>query len=131
MTKSRNQYTTEFKQECVLLIVNQHYAVAQAAKAMGIGLSTLQRWHAQYRSEVKGMTPAARAITPEQQRIQALEAQIKPLKRDNDLLKKASACLSPWKCKRTTNRRVQTEEGRLGERSVQTTLRVRLAKRCA
>ena len=90
MTKSRNQYTTEFKQECVLLIVNQHYAVAQAAKAMGIGLSTLQRWHAQYRSEVKGMTPAARAITPEQQRIQALERENKQLRLDCDLLKKAS-----------------------------------------
>lgn len=91
MTKSRNQYTTEFKQECVLLIVNQHYAVAQAAKAMGIGLSTRQRWHAQYRSEVKGMTPAARAITPEQQRIQALERENKQLRLDCDLLKKASA----------------------------------------
>ena len=55
---------------------------------MGIGLSTLQRWHAQYRSEVKGMTPAARAITPEQQRIQALERENKQLRLDCDLLKK-------------------------------------------
>ena len=33
----------------------------------------------------------ARALTPEQQRIQALEAENRHLKRDNDLLKKASA----------------------------------------
>ena len=91
MTKTRNQYTTEFKQECVNLIVNQNYSVAQAAKAMHVGLSTLQRWLGQYRNEMKGVTPAARAITPEQQRIQALEAENKQLKRDNDLLKKASA----------------------------------------
>ena len=80
---------------------------------MNVALSSMQRWVAQYRNEIKGITPQARAISPEQQRIQALEAQIKQLKRDNDLLKKASACLSPWKCKRTTNRRAQIEEGRL------------------
>ena len=57
---ARNQYTTEFKQECVLLIVNQHYSVAQAAKAMQVGLFTLQRWLGQYRQEIKGFTPAAR-----------------------------------------------------------------------
>ena len=93
--------------------MNQGYGVAQAAKAMNVALSSMQRWVAQYRNEIKGITPQARAISPEQQRIQALEAQIKQLKRDNDLLKKASACLSPWKCKRTTNRRAQIEEGRL------------------
>ena len=91
MTNTRNQYTTKFKQECVNLIVNQHYSVAQAVKAMQVGLSTLQRWLGQYRQEIKGITPATRAITPEQQRIQTLEAENKQLKRDNDLLKKASA----------------------------------------
>ena len=90
MTKTRNQFTTEFKQECVHLVVNQGDGVAQAAKAMNVALSSMQRWVAQYRNEIKGITPQARAISPEQQRIQALEAQIKQLKRDNDLLKKAS-----------------------------------------
>ncbi len=95
MTKTRNQFTTEFKQECVHLVVNQGYGVAQAAKSMNVGLSSMQRWLGQYRNEIKGITPAARAITPEQQRIQALEAENKQLKRDCDLLKKASACLLP------------------------------------
>jgi len=113
MTKTRNQFTSEFKKECIHLVLNQGYGIAQAAKAMSVGLSSIQRWVAQYRNEVKGITPQARAISPEQQRIQALEAQIKQLKRDNDLLKKASACLSPSKCKRTTNRRSQVEEGRI------------------
>ncbi len=93
--------------------MNQGYGVAQAAKAMNVALSSMQRWVVQYRNQIKGITPQAREISPEQQRIQALEAQIKQLKRDNDLLKKASACLSPWKRKRTTNRRAQIEEGRL------------------
>ena len=110
MTKTRNQFSTEFKQECVHLVLNQGYSVVQAVKAMNVGESSLQRWLRQYRQEVKGITPQARAISPEQQRIQALEAQIKQLKRDNDLLKKRQPS-SPSKCKRTTNSRVQVEEG--------------------
>ena len=44
MTKTRNQFTTEFKQECVHLVLNQGYGIAQAAKSMNVGLSSLQRW---------------------------------------------------------------------------------------
>ena len=114
MNQTRNVFTTEFKHECVRLIVDQGYGVVQAAKAMNVGLSTLQRWLRQYRQELQGVTPHARAITPEQLRLQALEAENRQLKRDNDLLKKASACLSPSKCKRTTiRRRGKVEEGRI------------------
>lgn len=58
---------------------------------MHVGLSSMQRWVGQYKQEIKGGTPLARAFTPKQQRIQALEAENRQLKRDNDLLKKASA----------------------------------------
>ena len=91
MKQTRNVFTTEFKQECVRLIIDQGYGVGEASKAMNVGLSTLQRWLRQYKNEIQGVTPQSRAITPEQQRIQALEAENRQLKRDNDLLKKASA----------------------------------------
>jgi len=45
----------------------------------------------QYKLELLGVTSHARALAPEQQRIQALEFEVKQLRRDNDLLKKASA----------------------------------------
>ena len=84
MTNTRNQFSTEFKQECVNLVLNQGDSVIQAAKAMNVGLSSMQRWLEQYRNEIKGITPQARAITPDQQRIQTLESENKRLKRDND-----------------------------------------------
>ena len=62
-----------------------------AASAMNVALSTMQRWVSQYKQEILGVTPQACALTPEQQRIQALESEVKQLRRDNDLLKKASA----------------------------------------
>ena len=58
---------------------------------MNVALSTMQRWVSQYKQEILGVTPQARALTPEQQCIQALESEVKQLRRDNDLLKKASA----------------------------------------
>ena len=67
MSNQRKQFTTEFKQECVSLIINQGYTLNQTASAMQVGLSSLQRWLLQYRQEIKGITPIARAITPEQQ----------------------------------------------------------------
>ena len=59
-----------------------------AATAMNVALSSMRRWVSQYKQELLGVTPKARALTPEQQRIQALECQVKQLRRDNDLLKK-------------------------------------------
>lgn len=91
MNQAKRVFTIEFKQECVNLVLNQGYSSMQAANAMGVGKSTMQHWVSQYRKELTGITPQSSAITPEQQHIQALEAEIRRLKRDNDLLKKASA----------------------------------------
>lgn len=91
MKRSRNVFTREFKQECIKLVLEQGYDVAQAASAMNVGKSSLQKWISQYRQERQGITPKSSAITPEQLRIQSLEAENRQLKKDNDLLKKASA----------------------------------------
>jgi transposase len=46
----------------------------------------------QYLAELNGNTPVkSKALTPEQQRIQELEVQLKRAQRDNDILKKAAA----------------------------------------
>ena len=68
--------------------------MGHAVSAMQVGLSSMQRWVGQYKQEILGITPLAKALTPEQQRIQALEAENRQLKRDNDLLKKASVFIS-------------------------------------
>ena len=77
MKQAKRVFTIEFKQECVNLVFNQGYSVMQTAGAVGVGESTLQRWVRQYRRELTGTTPQATVITPEQQHIQALEAEIR------------------------------------------------------
>ena len=60
MSKEKRVLTIEFKQECVNLVVSQGYTMSQAASAMQVGLSSMQRWSSQYQQEIKGFTPAAR-----------------------------------------------------------------------
>ncbi|EDX32481.1 putative transposase [Shigella dysenteriae 155-74] len=46
--KKRN-FSAEFKRESAQLVVDQKYTVADAAKAMDVGLSTMTRWVKQLR----------------------------------------------------------------------------------
>ncbi|MDV7105384.1 transposase [Vibrio sp. TH_r3] len=83
--------TPEFKRECAELVIIHGYKHKDAAQAMSVGVSSIQRWVTQYKQEQKGVTPKATALTPEQLRIQAVEKQVKQLPSDNQLLKKALA----------------------------------------
>ena len=83
--------SSEYKRECAELVIVHGYKHKDAAAAMDVGLSSIQRWVSQYRKEQRGITPKPSALTQEQIRIQELEKQVKQLKSDNQLLKKASA----------------------------------------
>jgi transposase len=72
----RRLFTAEFKRECAELVLKQNYKVKDAAEAMNIGQSTLQRWMRQYKEEQLGVTPKATAINGEHRRVQQLEAQV-------------------------------------------------------
>lgn len=90
MTEHKN-FTSEYKLECIHLHLTQGYSQREIVKMMNVGRSSLQRWVSQYKKELAGNTPTAKALTKEQQYIQKLERENRQLKSDNDLLKKASA----------------------------------------
>ncbi len=83
----------EFKREAASLVLDQGYSVAEACRSLGIGTTALSRWAKQLQQERDGITPSAKALTPEQQRIQELEARIKQLEQEKTILKKATALL--------------------------------------
>lgn len=68
--------------------------MAQACQALAIGETALRRWLAPVAGEVAGLTPTGTAITPEQQRIQSLERQVKRLEMEKAILKKAATLLA-------------------------------------
>ncbi|ENG71626.1 transposase family protein, partial [Escherichia coli p0305293.3] len=71
------------------LVVDLKYTVADAAKAMDVGLSTMTRWVKQLRDERQGKTPKASPITPEQIEIRKLRKKLQRIEMENEILKKA------------------------------------------
>ena len=55
--------------------------------------TALRRWVKQLQDERGGTTPNSKALTPEQQKIQELEAKVNRLEREKTILKKATALL--------------------------------------
>ncbi len=92
--RKRRSFTSEFKQESACLVLDQGYTMPEASRAVDVGESTLRRWVDQLKAERQGITPVgSKALTPEQQRIQELEAQVKRIEREKEILKKATALL--------------------------------------
>ena len=93
MTKQRRVFSAEFKREAADLVLKQNYSFIEASRSLGIGDSALRRWVGQLQQERTGVAPQSKALTPEQQKIQELEAQIARLEREKSILKKATALL--------------------------------------
>ncbi|MDA6618312.1 transposase, partial [Escherichia coli] len=86
----KRNFSAEFKRESAQLVVDQNYTVADAAKAMDVGLSTMTRWVKQLRDERQGKTPKASPITPEQIEIRELRKKLQRIEMENEILKKAT-----------------------------------------
>ena len=99
--KPMPQYTAQFKEEACHLVTQQGYPVSRAAKSLGLPQSTLYRWlhprgpadqpfanHGEppARGDVAAPDPAALAI-----QVRELEAKVRRLEMEKEILKKATA----------------------------------------
>lgn len=90
----KRSFSTEFKHDAACLVLDQGYGLQEACDAVGVGMTAMRRWVGQLEGERRGKTPVkSRAMTPDQQRIQALEAKIRKIEREKEILKKATALL--------------------------------------
>lgn len=60
----RRLFSAEFKLEVAQLVLDQNYSVGDAANAMGVGKSTMDKWVRQLKLERKGISPKASPMTP-------------------------------------------------------------------
>jgi len=94
MTKrTRATFKPEFKLDAAQLVLDQGYSTREAAEAMNVGQSTVDKWVRQLRAERGGVTDQPNALTPDQRKIKELEKKIKRIEMEKDILKKASALL--------------------------------------
>nr|BFD44635.1 IS3 family transposase [Pseudomonas sp. FFPRI_1] len=93
MIKQRRSFSTEFKREAASLVLDQGYSYIEACRSLGVVESALRRGANQLQQERNGVTPQSKALTPEQQKTQELEARINQLEREKSVLKKATVLL--------------------------------------
>ena len=81
------QYPKEFKEEAVALGNEQSYSVLEAAKSLGINANLLYRWKDKMDEQAAGTALAE----DERIELQRLRKEIKELRMEKAILKKASA----------------------------------------
>jgi len=88
---TRRNFDTAFKLQVVKMVRDQGLSVGQVCRDLNLVDSAVRRWLAQYDAEQAGGPGIGKPLTAEQQRIRELEAEVRRLREDNTLLKKASA----------------------------------------
>ena len=85
--RSYKQYPKEFKEEAVALVTEQGYSVPEAAKSLGIATNLLYRWNEKQEQSVSESQPAE----TEMEELKRLRQEVKTLRMEKEILKKASA----------------------------------------
>lgn len=85
--KTQKRYPKEFKEEAVALVTEQGYSVPEAAKSLGIGVSLLYTWKANFEKENEGLP----LKEDERDELKRLRREVKNLRMEKEILKKASA----------------------------------------
>ena len=86
----RRKFTDEFKMRAVDLVLKQGLSVAQVARDLGIYESSLGNWVKQAKAD-QGKGPPGALTTAELAELRALRKEVKVLREERDILKKAAA----------------------------------------
>ena len=86
----RKKYSKEFKLDAVSLVLDQGYSRAEAARSLGLNGNMLGRWVLEQRTDGGKAFRGNGKLTPEQEEIRKLRSQVKNLKMEKEILKKAT-----------------------------------------
>jgi transposase len=88
--RKRRQFTEEFKQDAVRLVVSEDYSFAAAAKAVGVGEQSLRKWHARLAPKPP---PCGEDASQDELReeIKRLRRELRRAEMEREILKKATA----------------------------------------
>ncbi len=88
MTK-RKKYTREFILDAIYLVRDQNISVAEASRNLGVSPQMLGRWIKEAENEDGQAFRGNGKLTPDQEEIRKLKAQVKRLEVEREVLKKA------------------------------------------
>ena len=85
--RKRRRYTEDFKREAVALVTEQGYSVAEAARSLDVGENQIRRWRQKFEQE----SAQGPLTTTEREELERLRKEIRQLRMEKEILKKASA----------------------------------------
>ena len=88
--QKRRKYTAEFRKDAVKLVTEQGYKISEAARNLGIHDGVLRRWITSAKAPL-AENSSTKAHSSDQCRIRELEKEVKQLKMEREILKKATA----------------------------------------
>ena len=87
----KKQYSTEFKIQTVKRLEKTEEPLSNVARELGISPSTIHGWVKKYKESLEAPFPGSGHLKPEDERLRKLEKEIRNLKEENEILKKAAA----------------------------------------
>ena len=88
---TRKRYSKEFKLDAISLVVDQGYTQVQAANSLEINPNMLGRWIKEHQADDDGQAFRGNGtLSPEQEEIRKLKAQVKQLELEKKILKEAT-----------------------------------------
>ncbi len=88
--KTRKSYSKEFKLDAIALVREQNYSIAEAARNLELTPQLLGRWIKEAKNDDGHAFRGNGKLTPEQEEIRKLKAQVKRLEMEREILKKAT-----------------------------------------
>ena len=91
MAGKRRVYTDEFKFDAVRLVLEEGLTKAETSRRLGVNQNSLGKWVKAFRQDRENAFPGKGRQTPEQEEIKRMREEIRQLKMERDILKKATA----------------------------------------
>lgn len=87
----KKQYSAEFKIEAVKRLEKSGESLSNVARELGVSPTTMHGWVQKYKESSETPFPGSGHLKPEDEKLRKLEKEIRDLKEENEILKKAAA----------------------------------------
>jgi transposase len=87
----RRKFSREFKIEAVRLVRDRGASAAQASRDLDVHVNVLRKWVKDFGSDPSQAFPGHGQMRPEQLEIERLRREVRKLRAERDILKKAAA----------------------------------------
>jgi len=88
--QSRKSYSKEFKINAVKMVLEEGRKASEVARELNISANTIYNWKRQYLEDKQEAFPGHGRLKTRDEQIRQLELEVKRLKDERDILKKAA-----------------------------------------